>query len=100
MGWSTSPTTREAASVLGRDDLGTLAAASRADMIHLDTSALLPVVEPTDLVTHIVYSGTPSAVRDVWVDGRRVVTDGTPVSVDVAAARAEVTTRAARLAAG
>ena len=90
--------TREGAAVLGRDDLGTLTAGSRADMVHVDTSAFVPMVEPADLVTHLVYSGSPALVRDVWVDGEPVVTDGSPTFVDVAAARHEVTLRARRLA--
>ena len=92
-------TTREAADVLGRPDLGRLVPGSRADMILIDTDPLGPVLEPCDLITHVVYSGTPDHVRAVWVEGRQVVADGRPATVDIDAARREVTTRAARLAA-
>src|SRR5690606_37472467 len=92
-------TTREAADVLGRPDLGSLVPGSRADMILLYTDPPGPVLEPCDLITHVVYSGTPDHVRAVWVEGRRVVADGRPATVDIDAARREVTTRAARLAA-
>ena len=92
-------TTREAADVLGRPDLGRLAPGARADMMLIDTAPLGPVIEPSDLITHVVYSGTPALVRSVWVEGRQVVADGRPTTVDVDAARREVATRAARLAA-
>lgn len=91
--------TREAGDVLGRPDLGRLTPGARADMINIDISPLGPVLEPADLITHVVYSGTPALVRSVWVEGRQVVTDGQPTTVDLEAARREVATRAARLAA-
>ncbi|MFP3915440.1 MAG: amidohydrolase family protein, partial [Actinomycetota bacterium] len=48
--------TREAGRALGRDDLGHLGAGARADMVLIDTGALGPVVEPADVLTHLVYS--------------------------------------------
>jgi len=90
--------TREAADVLGRPDLGRIAPGSRADMILVDTTPLGPVVETDDLVTHLVYSGTPDLVRTVWVEGRIVVDEGRPLRVDMDAARTEVVQRARRLA--
>lgn len=93
-------TTREAAAVLGRDDIGSLVPGRRADMILVDTGPFVPVVEPDDILAHLVYSGAPSLVRDVWVEGRQVVGNGRVMSVDVAEARRDVTTRARRLAGG
>lgn len=90
--------TREAGRVLGRDDLGHLGPGARADMVLIDTAPLGPVVEPHDLLTHLVYSGSPAMVDSVWVEGRRVVTSGRLQEVDVDAARTEVTDRARRLA--
>ena len=90
--------TTEGASLLGRHDIGRLAPGCRADMVLIDTNSLVPVVEASDLLTHLVYSGSPSLVRDVWVEGKRVVVDGQPLYVDMAAARSDVTTRARRLA--
>lgn len=90
--------TREAGTVLGRDDIGTLAAGSRADMILVDTDSLVPVVEAADLVTHLVYSASPALVDGVWVGGERVVTDGAVTTVDLAAARSNAHQRARRLA--
>lgn len=92
--------TREAATVLGRDDLGSLEPGRRADMVHVDTSPFVPVCGEEDWIAHLVYSGSPSLVRDVWVEGRRVVADGAVTTVDVPAARREVSARALRLATG
>ena len=94
--------TRDAATALGRDDLGAIEAGRRADLLAIDTAApdLVPVTEPGDLLTHLVWSGSPSLVRRVWVDGREVVTDGQAVEVDAATLAADVTSRARRLAVG
>ncbi len=90
--------TREAAEVLGRPDLGHLGAGARADMVLVDSSRLGPVVEPRDLLTHVVNSASPALVDSVWVEGRQVVTSGKHLGVDVDAARRQVTVRARRLA--
>ncbi len=90
--------TREAGAVLGRSDLGTLSPGSRADMILIDTEPLVPVVEPADLITHLVYSGSPDLVNTVWIEGRQVVVGGEAATVDVTEARRQVETRARRLA--
>jgi 5-methylthioadenosine/S-adenosylhomocysteine deaminase len=58
------------------------------------------VVEPSDLLTHLVWSGTPDFIDTVWVEGRKVVSQGACLTVDTATAVAEVTTRAKRLAEG
>lgn len=90
--------TREAAAVLGRPDLGVLTPGARADMVVLDVATLGPVVTRSDLITHLVYSGTPDLIRDVWVEGEQVVDSGVCSTVDVEQARSQVTTRARRLA--
>ncbi len=90
--------TVEGASLLGRDDIGRLAPGCRADMVLIDTDSLVPVVEPGDLLTHLVYSGSPSLVRDVWVEGEHVVSQGQPLNIDMADARRDATSRAQRLA--
>jgi 5-methylthioadenosine/S-adenosylhomocysteine deaminase len=92
--------TFEGARALDRADLGRLAPGCRADMIHLAAAALVPVVDETDLLTHLVYSGSPQLVTDVWVEGRRVVEDGRVLTVDLDQVRAEVSARARRLATG
>jgi 5-methylthioadenosine/S-adenosylhomocysteine deaminase len=94
--------TREAAAAIGRDDLGAIEAGRRADLVlvDLDPTVLSPVVEPEDLLTHLVWSGTPTLVRHVWVEGRQVVEDGAVTTVDAGALAADVTERARRLASG
>ncbi|MGY2076415.1 amidohydrolase family protein [Blastococcus sp. SYSU DS0828] len=91
-----------AADALGRPDLGQLAPGRRADLVHVDTRDLVfePVGDPADVLAHLVWSGAGRHVRDVWVGGRPVVRDGVSTTVDVAALRADVAARAARLAAG
>lgn len=93
--------TAGAADAIGRSDLGRLAPGSRADMIQLSPSesALHPVVpDEDDPVSRLVWSGSPRAVRSVWVGGEQVVGDGRVLTVDVDEVRAEVTERARRLA--
>ena len=92
--------TREAGQVLGRLDLGHLTPGARADMVLVDTCPLVPVVDESDLITHLVYSGSPELVRSVWVEGRQVVDHGSCTTVDIEEARSQVTTRARRLAEG
>jgi 5-methylthioadenosine/S-adenosylhomocysteine deaminase len=94
--------TREAADAIGRNDLGAIEVGRPADLVHLDLDpiALSPIVEVEDLLTHLVWSGSPALVRDVWIEGRPVVRDGRVITVDVEAVAAEVTVRARRLAVG
>ncbi len=89
------------ADLLGRPDLGQLAPGCRADLISIDvnSSVLEPIIEPEDLVTHVVWGAGPAHVSDVWVAGQRVVRDGQITTIDLAEARAEVQQRAVRLAA-
>jgi 5-methylthioadenosine/S-adenosylhomocysteine deaminase len=70
--------------------------------VHVDTRELAfePVGDPTDVLTHLVWSGGGRYVRDVWVDGRQVVSDGEHGRVNRAALREEVAEHAARLAQG
>jgi 5-methylthioadenosine/S-adenosylhomocysteine deaminase len=91
-----------AAEAIGRPDLGRLAAGCRADLVHVDTRDLAfePVGDVTDLITHLVWSGGGRSVRDVWVAGEQVVADSVCTTVDAEALRADVATRAARLARG
>lgn len=90
--------TSEGASVLGRWDLGHLGAGAKADMLLIDTEGLMPVVNELDLLTHLVYSGSPEAVRHVWVGGRQVVRDRRVLTVDLPTLRTGATARARSLA--
>ncbi|MCY0870286.1 MAG: amidohydrolase [Firmicutes bacterium] len=57
---------------------GDIAPGLRADFVGLDTSHLsLAPYAPDKLVSHIVYSMQPDAVRHVVVHGRHIVLDGT-----------------------
>ena len=94
--WSAprSGATAGSADAIGRDDLGRLAPGAAADFIEVDVGARLrPVLDPADLVGRIVWAGSPSAVRNVWVGGRQVVTAGTCTTVDITTATTEVTLR-------
>ncbi|TFV63539.1 amidohydrolase [Geodermatophilus sp. DF01-2] len=92
--------TGAAADAIGRSDLGQVATGRRADLVHVDTRDLgfEPVLDPVDLLTHLVWSGTSRLVRDTWVGGRQVVRDGVCTTVDADALRADVASRAVRLA--
>jgi 5-methylthioadenosine/S-adenosylhomocysteine deaminase len=92
--------TGAAADAIDRPDLGQLEVGRRADLVHVDTRDLAfePVGDPADLLAHLVWSGAGRHVRDVWVGGRQVVRDCASTTVDTAALRADVATRAARLA--
>ncbi len=95
-------TTAGAAEVIGRaDELGRLAPGCWADMMALSPSepALHPVVaSEDDLLSRIVWSGSPGAISAVWVAGRKVVDHGRVLTLDVAEAIDEAQTRARRLA--
>ncbi len=89
-----------AAEAIDRPDLGQLEGGRRADLVHVDTRDLVfePVGDAGDLLAHLIWSGGGRYVRDVWVGGSPVVSDGMAMAVDVPALRAEVAVRAARLA--
>jgi 5-methylthioadenosine/S-adenosylhomocysteine deaminase len=93
--------TGAAADAVGRPDLGQLAAGRRADLVHVDTRNLAfePVGDLSDVLAHLVWSGSGRQVRDVWVGGRQVVRNFTSTTVDAEALRVDVAARAARLAA-
>lgn len=62
--------------------IGTLDLGMRADIVLLDTSRIsaLPLYDPYH---HIAYSARAGDVRDVFVDGRLVVSSGKPTLVDM-----------------
>ena len=67
-------------------EIGTLEVGKKADVIVLDASRLAG--PGGDAATRIVYGGGSRAVRDVIVDGRVLVRDGAPVTLDAQAVRA------------
>ncbi len=92
--------TRGGAAALGRDDLGSLHAGSKADMILMDLEdpAFVPLLDELQLIEHLVWSSQSRLITDVWVGGRQVVAEGQCLTVDGPEARREVQHRARRLA--
>lgn len=77
--------TREGAKALGLGEkTGSLEAGKRADLVVLDPRN--PHVLPyEDVYSTLVYSAKASDVTDVWVDGRRLLSNRRPVTLDRAA---------------
>lgn len=94
--------TIEGARALGLDAVtGSLEPGKRADVITIDLGGLhtTPVLHGADLnvPAHLVFSASGRDVRDVWVDGRRLVAAGQPTTFDVATVRAEAQAAAEEL---
>lgn len=70
---------------LGRPDLGRIEVGARADLVLVDETH--PAMRPSrDPLRSLIYSASERAVRDVYVDGLRVVADGRCLTIDYAAA--------------
>jgi 5-methylthioadenosine/S-adenosylhomocysteine deaminase len=94
--------TIDGATALGLDRVtGSLEAGKRADVICVDLSGLhtTPLLHGPDfnVAAHLVFSASGRDVRDVWVDGRRLVTGGRPTTFDVGSVRAEAQAAAEEL---
>jgi 5-methylthioadenosine/S-adenosylhomocysteine deaminase len=94
--------TIEGAKALGLDSVtGTLEAGKQADVVVVDLSGLhtTPLLHGPDdnVAAHLVFSASGRDVRDVWVDGRRLVAGGVPLTFDVATVRAEAQAAAEEL---
>lgn len=64
-----------AKSIWQEDKLGSLKVGKKADFIAIDIEQ--PHFYPkTDIVSHLVYSGSGRDVRHVWIDGRQVLKNG------------------------
>lgn len=72
------------AKILGMDDIGRLAPGMKADLFLADVKhpAMRPVRDP---IRSLVYTAAERALTDVWVDGRQVVKDRTPLAFDLPA---------------
>ena len=69
------------ATALMRDDIGRLAPGMKADIVLVDLSN--PWMQPArDPLRSLVFHAADRAVKDVYVDGRQVVADGTVVGLD------------------
>jgi 5-methylthioadenosine/S-adenosylhomocysteine deaminase len=73
------------ATALGRSDLGRLAPGMKADLVLVDLTdpGMIPVRDP---LRSLVYTAAERAVRDVYVDGIRVVANRQVLTLDRAAA--------------
>ncbi|WP_299968963.1 amidohydrolase family protein [uncultured Roseobacter sp.] len=87
------------ARILGRDDIGRLTPGAKADLFLADITdpAMMPLRDP---LRSLIYVAAERAVRDVFVDGRAVVTDGKVAAFDLpdALARLEAAQRRAEVA--
>ncbi len=70
------------AKALGRDDIGRLAPGCKADLVLVDIKdpSMMPLREP---LRSLIFVAADRAVRDVYVDGVRVVADGRPLNIDL-----------------
>src|SRR5579864_3123816 len=69
------------ATALGRDDLGRLAPGMKADIVLVDLKHPL-MIPARDPLRSLVYTAADRAVRDVFVDGRKVVEKGRVLNLD------------------
>jgi 5-methylthioadenosine/S-adenosylhomocysteine deaminase len=84
--------TIDGARTLGLDTVtGSLEVGKRADVVTVSLEGLhtTPVLHGRDfnVAAHLVFSSSGHDVRDVWVDGRRLVAAGVPTTFDVATVR-------------
>lgn len=87
------------AKALGRDDIGRIAAGAKADLVSIDLNdpSMRPLRDP---LKSLIHCAADRPVRDVWIDGRQVVTSGRipQIDVDSAATIVEAAQRAAEKA--
>lgn len=91
--------TLNGARALGLDsEIGSIEPGKSADLVALDLSDAhtQPLYHP---VSQLVYSAGRHQVRQVWVQGRQVIRDGIPTTLDPAAIIAAAQTWGGRLAA-
>lgn len=84
--------TIDGARLLGLGELtGSLEPGKRADVIVVDLSGLhtTPVLSGHhfNVVAHLVFSCSGRDVRDVWIDGRRIVAGRSPTTFDISQVR-------------
>jgi cytosine/adenosine deaminase-related metal-dependent hydrolase len=73
------------ATAMGRDDLGRLAPGMKADLVLVDcrNRYMMPARDP---LRSLIYTAADRAVRDVYVDGLKMVDNGQVVNLNHAAA--------------
>ncbi len=79
-GWATIG----GAKAMGQEDrIGSLTAGKLPDMISIDPGNFAGNPENSDdIYAHLVYGASSNDVRDVWIDGSRLVEDGSTVEFD------------------
>jgi cytosine/adenosine deaminase-related metal-dependent hydrolase len=84
------------AAALGRPDLGRLAPGAKADLVLVDlrNPYMMPARDP---LRSLVYAAADRAVRDVYVDGVKVVESGRVLTLDHAGALAALAGAQARM---
>jgi cytosine/adenosine deaminase-related metal-dependent hydrolase len=86
------------AKALGRDDIGRLAVGAKADLLLVDAGhpAMRPLRDP---LRSLVHTAAERAVRDVYIDGVKVVADGKVLTLDYPGAVTRLEAAALRAAA-
>lgn len=88
--------TVNAADMLGRPDLGRIAAGAKADLLfwRADGFTMTPMRDP---IRNLVYYAQPADLADVLVDGRPIVRDGVVLGADIETATRRVQDAAERM---
>lgn len=93
--------TRGGAEALGLDEIGALEAGHWADLVHVSTDGFAFAagldVPDEQLLANLVWAAGSRQVRDVWVAGDRVISDGQSTRVDREKAQVAARESAARL---
>lgn len=77
------------AQALRRDDIGRLTVGARADFVVVDTDH--PLMKPCrEPLRNLIYVAADRAVRDVYIDGDRVVAEGRVLGIDYEKALDEI----------
>jgi 5-methylthioadenosine/S-adenosylhomocysteine deaminase len=95
-------TTIDGARALGLDEAtGSLEPGKRADVVTIDLTGLhtTPLLHGDDfnVAAHLVFAASGHDVRDVWVDGRRLIDGGQPTTFDISSVRADAQSAAEEL---
>ena len=77
------------AKALRRDDIGKIEPGAKADLVLVDIThaSLRPLRDP---VRALIFSGGERPIKDVYVDGRKVVEDGRAIFIDYDSAMVRV----------
>ena len=84
------------ADALMRNDLGRLAVGKKADLVLVDLSNpwMMPARDP---LRSLIFHAADRAVKDVYIDGNKVVGDGKVLTLNHADAAARLTEAQARM---